>query len=97
MLTLTTTQFRQNLAEVFSKVLAGQEVELILGRGKKAKKIMLTNPANNQLGGEENIKHSNIQKFINSPDFKNFQADKKIMKTEKVSKFLLEDKIKEMD
>jgi hypothetical protein len=97
MLTLTTTQFRQNLAEVFSKVLAGQEVELILGRGKKAKKIKLTNQTNSQSGGDKISKHSNIQKFISSPNFKNFQADAKIMKTDEVSKFLLEDKINGID
>jgi hypothetical protein len=97
MLTLTTTQFRQNLAEVFSKVLAGQEVELILGRGKKAKKIKLTNQTNSQSGDDSISKHSNIHKFISSPNFKNYKTDKIIMKTEKVSKFLLDDKINGMD
>jgi hypothetical protein len=97
MLTLTTTQFRQNLAEVFGKVLAGQEVELILGRGKKAKKIMLTNPTTAQSVSDTSSKHSNIHKFISSPNFKNFETDKKIMKAEKVSKFLLDNKLNGLD
>ena len=46
-MTISTTYFRENLAEVIAKVFAGEKVIMVFGKGKKAKQILLSNIQDN--------------------------------------------------
>ena len=74
-MTITTTYFRQHLAEIIHKVAdEGQEVILIFGKGKKAKKVGLS-----PVSKKEKAKNTmpNLRKVLSSEEFKARKIDPK--------------------
>lgn len=97
MTAITTTEFRQNLSDVIAKVIAGQEVVLVLGRGKKAKKIRLSklqDDTQKYAKKVTKIKHPHIQKFLDSHDYKKFKPSKEILDSQKLSDYAMDDYLK---
>ncbi len=74
MQTYTTSYFRENLSEIVSQVSLGESAILILGRGKKAKKIKLT-PLDNSKPKKQK---TSVQKLIEdlSPEIENSKNKK---------------------
>lgn len=96
MTTYTTSQFRDHLADVFAQVVGGEEVVLVLGRGRRAKKIKLTQlDTHTQKKSESKTafqsKHSNIQAVLQSPEFQKFKPPKELMEAQNVEDFVMSD------
>lgn len=69
-MTITTTYFRDNLAEVINTVASGKQIVLAFGKGKKAKQILLS-PTK-----EDTARESSMIKFVDSEFFQNHKTNK---------------------
>ena len=76
-MTISTSYFRKNLAEVINKVVDGEKVIMVFGKGKNAKQILLSNIKDNSIS-EKN----GFRKFAESEYFRNFKPSKDIMEYE---------------
>jgi hypothetical protein len=70
MTTITSTQLRSNLAEIVDKVDSGEDVIMVFGKGKGAKKIRLSSTQPPKKGAFED--------FLNSPAYKSFKPSKEL-------------------
>jgi|694.fasta_scaffold18514_9 hypothetical protein len=69
-MTISTTYFREHLADVISRVAdGGEEIILVFGKGKKSKKVTLS-PT---ISKAPKKKKSSMKEFFESDYFKNFQ------------------------
>jgi PHD/YefM family antitoxin component YafN of YafNO toxin-antitoxin module len=82
-MTISTTYFRENLAEVIAKVFAGEKVIMVFGKGKKAKQILLSN-----IKPETESFSDRLKKFEKSEYFNNFKASKDIMEYKNLKDYM---------
>lgn len=69
-MTITTTYFRENLADVINRIADdGEEVILVFGKGKKSKKISMSPVVRSKK--KQNM--PNLKNFLESDAFKNIK------------------------
>jgi antitoxin (DNA-binding transcriptional repressor) of toxin-antitoxin stability system len=86
MTSVTTSQFRENLAEIVNQVVKGQEVILVMGN----KKIKLTNIQEPTQDGDPQTRHKNIKHIFTK--IKDRKTSKDPIKTvQKPSEYLMQD------
>jgi len=67
-MTITTTYFRENLADVINRIADdGEEIILVFGKGKKSKKISMSPVA------KPKEKKNSMLQFLESDTYKNFK------------------------
>ncbi len=70
---ITSTELRANLAEIVDKVDSGEEVIMVFGKGKGAKKIRLSSDKNCK-----NNPKTRFDDFLNDPRYKNLKISKEL-------------------
>lgn len=73
-MTVSTTYFREHLAEIITRVADyGEEVVLVFGKGKKSKKVNLS-ALKTATPTKKAPRHANLIKFLESDFYKNHKS-----------------------